>query len=106
VFAVPATLPAASVHVAEIEVKIDNFAVVPQRVAVKAGTTVHLDQRRRHPAYGHLKHESLQVERTRYERQILVHVTRPGTYEYFCSLYPHITGAIVVQAGTRSNAAQ
>jgi len=32
--------------------------------------------------------------------------TTPGTYEYFCSLHPHMTGAVVVEAATGSNAAQ
>ena len=40
VFAVATALPAASAHVAETEVKIDNFAFAPHRVVVKAGTTV------------------------------------------------------------------
>ena len=33
-------------------------------------------------------------------------VTTPGAYEYFCSLHPHMTGAIVVEAATGSKAAQ
>ena len=32
--------------------------------------------------------------------------TTPGAYEYFCSLHPHMTGTIVVEAATGSNAAQ
>jgi amicyanin len=28
--------------------------------------------------------------------------TTPGTYKYFCSLHPHMTGAIVVEAETGS----
>jgi plastocyanin len=32
--------------------------------------------------------------------------TTPGAYEYFCSLHPHMTGAIVVEAATGTNAAQ
>jgi hypothetical protein len=32
--------------------------------------------------------------------------TTPGSYEYFCSLHPHMTGAIVVEAATGSNATQ
>ena len=28
--------------------------------------------------------------------------TTPGTYEYFCSLHPHMAGAIVVEAATGS----
>ena len=25
-------------------------------------------------------------------------ITTPGSYEYFCSLHPHMTGTIVVEA--------
>jgi plastocyanin len=32
--------------------------------------------------------------------------TTPGVYEYFCSLHPHMTGAIVLEAATGSSAAQ
>ena len=31
--------------------------------------------------------------------------TTPGTYQYFCSLHPHMTGTIVVEAATGSDAA-
>jgi plastocyanin len=29
-----------------------------------------------------------------------------GVYEYFCSLHPHMTGTVVVEAGTGSDNAQ
>ena len=32
--------------------------------------------------------------------------TSPGTYQYFCSLHPHMTGTIVVEAATGSDAAR
>ena len=32
--------------------------------------------------------------------------TTPGTYAYFCSLHPHMTGTIVVEAATGSTAAK
>jgi plastocyanin len=30
--------------------------------------------------------------------------TTPGTYQYFCYVHPHMTGTIVVEAATGSNA--
>ena len=28
--------------------------------------------------------------------------TEPGSYDYFCSLHPHMTGKIVVEPGTHA----
>jgi plastocyanin len=32
--------------------------------------------------------------------------TRPGTYKYFCSLHPHMTGIIVVEAAVGDSRSQ
>jgi plastocyanin len=32
--------------------------------------------------------------------------TTPGTYQYFCYIHPHMTGTVVVEAASGSNAAQ
>ena len=32
--------------------------------------------------------------------------TTPGTYAYFCSLHPHMTGVVVVEAVTGADATQ
>jgi plastocyanin len=32
--------------------------------------------------------------------------TTPGAYEYFCSLHPHMTGTIVVEAATGGDIVQ
>ena len=109
-FAVAATLPAASARAAEtevkIEVKIDNFAFAPQRIVVQAGTTVTWTNADDAP--------HTVVSTTKLFKSSALDTTdkfsftfaTPGTYEYFCSLHPHMTGTVVVEAATAGNAAQ
>ena len=109
-FAVAATLPAASARAAEtevkIEVKIDNFAFAPQRIVVQAGTTVTWTNADDAP--------HTVVSTTKLFKSSALDTTdkfsftfaTPGTYEYFCSLHPHMTGTVVVEAAAAGNAAQ
>ena len=106
VFAVATALPAASAHVAETEVKIDNFAFAPQRVVVKAGTTVIWinDDDIPHTVASSAKLFKSNALDTKDKFSFTF--TTAGAYEYFCSLHPHMTGTIVVEATTGSRAAQ
>ena len=106
VFAVATALPAASAHVAETEVKIDNFAFAPQRVVVKAGTTVIWinDDDIPHTVASSAKLFKSNALDTKDKFSFTF--TTAGAYEYFCSLHPHMTGTIVVEAATGSRAAQ
>jgi plastocyanin len=106
VFAVATALPAASAHVAETEVKIDNFAFAPQRVVVKAGTTVIWinDDDIPHTVASSAKLFKSNALDTKDKFSFTF--TTAGAHEYFCSLHPHMTGTIVVEAATGSRAAQ
>jgi plastocyanin len=106
VFAVATALPAASAHVAETEVKIDNFAFAPQRVVVNAGTTVIWinDDDIPHTVASSAKLFKSNALDTKDKFSFTF--TTAGAYEYFCSLHPHMTGTIVVEAATGSRAAQ
>jgi len=106
VFAAAATLPAASARAAETEVKIDNFAFAPQRIVVQAGTTVTWVNADDAP---HTVASSTKVFKSGAldtEDKFSFTFTTPGTYEYFCSLHPHMTGTVVVEAAAAGNAAQ
>jgi plastocyanin len=94
------------VRAAETEVKIDNFTFAPQRVTVKAGTTVTWinDDDIPHTVAASAKLFKSSALDTKDKFSFTF--TMPGAYEYFCSLHPHMTGAIVVEAATGSNAAQ
>ena len=109
-FAVAATLPAASARAAEtevkIEVKIDNFAFAPQRIVVQAGTTVtwtNADDATHTVVSTTKLFKSSALDTA--DKFSFTFAT-PGTYEYFCSLHPHMTGTVVVEAAAAGNAAQ
>ena len=104
--ALAATLPAAAARATETEVKIDNFAFAPQRIVVQAGTTVTWINADDAP---HTVASSTKVFKSGAldtEDKFSFTFTTPGTYEYFCSLHPHMTGTVVVEAAAAGNAAQ
>lgn len=109
-FAVAATLPAASARAAEtevkIEVKIDNFAFAPQRIVVQAGTTVTWTNADDAPHTIVSTTKLFKSSALDTEDKFSFTFTTPGTYEYFCSLHPHMTGTVVVEAAAAGNAAQ
>jgi plastocyanin len=88
------------------EVEIDQFAFVPQRITVKAGTTVTWinDDDTPHSVASSSKLFKSKALDT--EDKFSFTFTTPGTYAYFCSLHPHMTGVVVVEAVTGAAAAQ
>jgi len=104
------SLPTASARATEAdaktEVKIDNFTFAPQRIVVKAGTTVswiNADDAPHTVVSTTKLFKSSALDTT--DRFSFTFAT-PGTFEYFCSLHPHMTGVVVVEAMAASNAAQ
>jgi len=105
-FAAAGIFSTAAAQAADMEVKIDNFAFTPQRITVKAGTTVTWinDDDIPHTVASSTKLFKSSALDT--EDKFSFTFTTPGTYDYFCSLHPHMTGAIVVEAATGSSAVQ
>ena len=91
---------------ADAKVQIDQYAFLPQRITVKPGTTVTWtnDDDDSHTVASSSKLFKSKALDT--ADKFSFTFTTPGTYEYFCSLHPHMTGAVVVEAATGSNAAQ
>jgi plastocyanin len=83
---------------ADTEVKIDNFTFVPQRVTVKPGTTVTWINEDDIPhaiaATGKEFRSKVLDTNDKYSFTFKT----MGTFEYFRSLPPHMTGTIVVEA--------
>jgi plastocyanin len=101
-----ATFAARSAPATDAEVDIDQFTFLPQRITVKAGTTVTWINEDDVP---HTVASSSKVFKSKAldtGDKFSFTFTTPDTYEYFCSLHPHMTGAVVVEAATGSNAAR
>ena len=82
-----------------IPVTIDNFVFEPERLTVRAGTTVTWINRDDIPhtvvaTDGSFKSPVLDTDE-RFTRQF----GAPGAYPYYCSVHPRMTGKILVRAG-------
>ena len=91
-------LPISPVRAADTIVKIDNFTFDPPRVTVKAGTVVTWQNDDDIP---HTVASSTKLFKSKAldtDDSYLYTFTTPGEYSYFCSLHPHMTGTIVVEA--------
>ena len=102
-FVLFATAPLA--RAAEVQISIANFTFSPQQVTVKAGTTVTWMNGDDIP-HTVVAPPSIRSKPLDTDDKFSFTFATPGTYKYFCSLHPHMTGTIVVEATTGSNAPQ
>jgi len=80
-------------------VTIDNFAFAPQALTVTAGTTVTWTNRDNEP------HTVVSADNPKLFKSAALDTgdsfrftfAKPGTYKYFCSIHPHMTGVVVVK---------
>jgi plastocyanin len=98
--------PTTSAQAADSEVKIGNFTFAPQRITVKAGTTVIWINEDDIPHTVASSSKLFKSKALDSEDKFSFTFTTPGIYEYFCSLHPHMTGAIVVESATVGSGAQ
>jgi amicyanin len=79
-------------------VTIDNFVFGPERLTVKAGTTVTWTNRDDIPHTVASKDRLFKSKVMDTDQSYSFTFSTPGEYSYFCSLHPHMTGTIVVEA--------
>ena len=106
ILAAAVMFPGASALAADTEVQIDQFSFAPQRITVKAGTTVTWINDDDIPHTVASSSKLLKSKTLDTKDKFSFTFTTPGAYEYFCSIHPHMTGAIVVEAATGTSAAQ
>jgi len=82
---------------ANAEVKIDNFSFGPQTVTVPIGATVTWTNRDDIP-HTVVSTDGVFKSKVRdTDEKFSYTFTKAGTYPYFCSVHPKMTGTIVVQ---------
>ncbi len=92
-----AVKPGAARSAAPVPVRIDNFSFQPSTVTVPAGATVCWVNRDEVP------HNVVDVDK-KYKSGVLdtgdqfSHTfDTPGTYNYYCSIHPRMTGRVIVK---------
>ncbi|HKT20287.1 MAG TPA: cupredoxin family copper-binding protein [Stellaceae bacterium] len=94
------TQPSAQIAVvAPNAVTIDKFAFAPQALTVAVGTTVTWTNRDGEP------HTVVNADNPRLFKSAALDTgdgfsftfSKPGTYKYFCSIHPHMTGVVIVK---------
>jgi amicyanin len=83
--------------------KIENFAFVSQHLTVKTGTTVTWTNADDIPHVVASTTKAFKSKVLDTNDKFSFTFTTAGTYEYFCSLHPHMTGTVVVEAAEGSN---
>jgi amicyanin len=89
---------AANAPAQRVEVKIDNFTFAPPTLTVAAGTTVTWVNR------DDIPHTVVSEDKSTFKSKALdtddsysYTFTKPGTYNYFCSIHPKMVAKVVVQ---------
>jgi amicyanin len=91
-------VPASRADNAVENVTIDNFTFAPHRLTVKRGTTVTWINRDDIPHTVTAVDLQFRSKALDSDDSYSFTFTAPGTYAYFCSLHPRMTGTIVVEA--------
>jgi plastocyanin len=91
------SLSAAQAAPAAVDVKIDNFKFGPEALTVPLGTTVTWTNRDDIPhtvvsTSGAFKSKVLDTD-----EKFSFTFSKAGSYEYFCSIHPKMTGKVIVQ---------
>lgn len=81
-----------------VQVTINDFAFAPQTVTVAPGTQVIWTNRddEPHTVRGQ-ELKDLHSSALDQDQSYAFTFTAPGTYAYYCSLHPHMTGTVVVK---------
>ena len=80
-----------------VEVKIDNFSFTPATLSVKAGTQITWTNGDDIPHTVVSDDQSFKSKVLDTDEKFTFTASKPGTYTYFCSIHPKMTGKVVVE---------
>ena len=95
-----AALPSSSAKApqpASAEVKVDNFSFGPATLTVAVGTTVTWTNRDDIPHTIVSTDKAFKSKVLDTDEKFSFTFSKAGTYPYFCSIHPKMTGSVVVQ---------
>lgn len=94
----PGTASQAAENVRGGEIAIGNFRFEPATLTVPAGTVLSWvnDDDAPHTVIGADPGSPIKSPPLDTGEAYSVTLTKPGTYRYFCSLHPHMTGTVIV----------
>jgi plastocyanin len=84
-------------RVSGTEVKIDNFSFGPATLTVPTGATVTWTNRDDIPHTVVSEDKAFKSKVLDTDEKFSFTFAKPGTYSYFCSVHPKMTGKVVVQ---------
>ncbi|HXA85366.1 MAG TPA: cupredoxin family copper-binding protein [Candidatus Dormibacteraeota bacterium] len=79
------------------QVKIDNFVFSPNPLTVPVGSTIRWTNQDDIPHNVVSEDKSFKSKVLDTDETFTYTFTKPGTYTYFCSIHPKMTGKVVVQ---------
>ena len=80
-----------------VDVKIDNFSFAPATLTVKAGTQITWTNADDIPHTVVSDDQSFKSKVLDTDEKFTFTASKPGTYPYFCSIHPKMTGKVVVE---------
>ena len=92
-----AGLTPARAEAEQATVKIDNFTFDPEQLSVKTGTTVTWINEDDIPHTVVATGKAFRSKALDTDDKFSFTFTAPGSYEYFCSLHPHMTATVTVE---------
>jgi plastocyanin len=95
--ALPTVQKSAAAGPPTIDVKIDNFAFTPATLTVKAGTQITWTNGDDIPHTVVSDDQSFKSKVLDTDEKFTFTASKPGTYSYFCSIHPKMTGKLVVE---------
>jgi len=78
-------------------VHVDNFTFTPEEITINRGTTVTWVNDDDIPHAIAASNKAFRSKAIDSEEKFSLTFNEPGTYEYFCSLHPHMQGKVIVK---------